>query len=270
MPKRKLPSCDIKHFSAGRVSSSACKNKKGSITVEAALAVPVFFLAVVSLFYLMEVMAVQSAVRCGLQSAGKKAMEEAYIVTAVIPSKVEGDMISAVGQDRLERSVIVGGSSGLSCEKSYMSPATGIGEVKVSYRIRLPIPMFAVPPITYEESMRIKAWTGYERSGFGNEREEIVYVTETGIVYHKDYHCTHLELSIRMVQSSEVETLRNESGGIYHACEYCKGGNFGEVYITNTGNRYHNSLSCSGLKRTIYAVPVSEAAGKGACSRCGG
>lgn len=269
MPKRKLPSCDRYCFSPERVSSSACKNKKGSITVEAALAVPIFFLAVVSLLYLLEIMAVQSAVRAGLQSAGKQAMEEAYMATVLIPSKVEGDMISAIGQDRLERSIIVGGSSGLSCAKSYMSPTTGIGEIKVSYKVRLPIPVFAVPPVVYEESVRIKAWTGYEKSGFGNEKEEIVYVTETGIVYHKDYHCTHLELSVRMVQRSEVAGLRNESGGKYHACEHCAKGGSGGVYITDTGNRYHSSLSCSGLKRTVYAVPVSETAGKGACSRCG-
>lgn len=270
MPKRKLPSCYVYYFFTGRVSSSACKNKKGSITVEAALAVPIFFLAVVSLFYLMEIMAVRSAVRSGLQSAGKQAMEEAYVVTAVVPSRLEKDMVSAIGQERLERSIVVGGSSGLSCSKSYMSAATGIGEIKVEYRMRLPLPVFAVPPAVYEESVRIKAWTGYKRSGFGNEKEEIVYVTESGIVYHKDYHCTHLELSIRMVQASEVGTLRNDSGGKYHACRYCAAGNSGGVYITDTGDCYHGSLSCSGLKRTVYAVPLSEAAGKGACSRCGG
>ena len=96
-----------------------------------------------------------------------------------------------------------------------------------------------------------------------------VYVTETGLVYHRDYHCTHLELSIHMVLQSEIESLRNEGGGKYHPCQHCMKGAGGGVYITDTGDRYHSSLSCSGLKRTIYAVPLSEVAGKGACSRCG-
>ncbi|MSR92821.1 hypothetical protein FYJ34_00650 [Clostridiaceae bacterium 68-1-5] len=30
--------------------------------------------------------------------------------------------------------------------------------------------------------------------------EEVVYVTETGLVYHKDPNCTHLDLSIRQVE----------------------------------------------------------------------
>ena len=110
---------------------------------------------------------------------------------------------------------------------------------------------------------------GYVRSGFGQEDEETVYITETGMVYHRDYHCNYLELSIRMVPYSEVNGLRNESQGKYYACEGCvHGGAAVGVYVTDYGDRYHNSLSCSGLKRTVYAVSLSEAVGKGACSKC--
>lgn len=72
-----------------------------------------------------------------------------------------------------------------------------------------------------------------------------------------------------MVSDTEVKALRNSSGGKYYPCEHCGGGAAGGVYITDNGDRYHSTLACSGLKRTVYAVPVSEAAGKGVCSRCG-
>lgn len=261
-------SISISSLSPGGVSASACK--KGSITVETSLAVPIFFLAVVCLFYLMEIMAVRTSVCAGLQAAGKQAMQDAYMVTAVVPSRLEKDMVHAIGAERLERSIVVGRSSGLHCEESYMSPITGIGNLTVRYEIKLPVPMFMIPPVSYTESMRIKAWVGYEKNVFGNENKDTVYITETGLVYHRDYHCTHLELSIRMVQASEMASLRNSSGGKYYPCEHCAHGSSEEVYITNTGDRYHNSLTCSGLKRTIYAVPISEVTGKGACSRCSG
>ena len=106
------------------------------------------------------------------------------------------------------------------------------------------------------------------KGGFGKEEDETVYVTETGLVYHKDYHCTYLDLSIRMVQGKEISGLRNESGGRYYACEHCGGKGGGSAYITDYGDRYHSSLSCSSLKRTVYAVPLSEVIGKGACSKC--
>ena len=146
---------------------------------------------------------------------------------------------------------------------------TGIGQITASYQVRIPIPIFSLPLIEYEETMRIKGCTGYEKGGFGKEEDETVYVTETGLVYHKDYHCTYLDLSIRMVQGKEISGLRNESGGRYYACEHCGGKGGGPAYITDYGDRYHSSLSCSGLKRTVYAVPLSEVIGKGACSKCG-
>lgn len=267
MNNKKLPSRKVYDYHNGRVS--VFTPGKASITVEAAIAVPLFFFAVISLLYLMEMMAIHTAVRSGVQYAGRELAKEAYVIPAVMPSKVEADVVNAIGADRLNRSIVEGGSGGIRCEKSWMSPATGISSLTAEYKIKLPIPIFQVPPVTYEVSMKVKGWTGYVKSAFGNEKEETVYVTETGLVYHKNYHCTHLELSVQMVPSAEIPDRRNESGGKYYPCEQCKGTAAGGVFITNTGDRYHSTLGCSGLKRTIYAVPVSEAVGKGACKRCG-
>lgn len=248
--------------------ASVFTSLKAGITVEASMAVPIFFFAVVCLLYLMEIMAVQTSIRSGLQYAGKLCVQEMYVSKTIMPFKVKSDVIGAVGADRLSRSIVDGGISGIDCSASAVSPLTGIGELSAKYKIRIPVPVFHIAVLTYEERLRIKAWTGYEKAGFGEENEGIVYITETGLVYHRNYHCTHLDLSIHMVQSEEVKTLRNKSGGKYHACERCGGVGSG-VYITDTGDRYHSSISCSGLKRTVYAVPVSEAAGKRGCSKCG-
>lgn len=242
----------------------------GSITVEAALAIPLFFFAVLALCYLMEVMAIRTSIRSGLQYAGKTASESAYEMPVLMPGRLENDIVNAVGAERLDRSIVENGSSGLHCGKSYMSVTTGIMELKVNYEVYLPLPVFGRAAVPMEESCRMKGWTGYESAGFSGEDETTVYITETGMVYHRDYHCTYLELSIRMIPSDSVEGLRNESDGKYYPCQRCvRGSVHGGVYITDYGDRYHSSLSCSGLKRTVYAVPLSEAAGKGACSKCG-
>ena len=134
-------------------------------------------------------------------------------------------MINAIGARRLEISSITGGSAGIDCSSSFMSIRTVIGEITAEYQIEVPVPVFLIKGSTRTESIKIKAWTGYEKELLGNASEEIVYITETGLVYHRDYHCTYLDLSIRMVNLGEVESLRNEDGGRYYACWLCGSGN---------------------------------------------
>lgn len=242
---------------------------KGSMTVEASLAVPIFFFAILSFLYLFEIMAIQSAVNSGLNYAGKMVMMESYPLSVVYPSKIEDYMVEAIGAERLERSIIIDGSTGIDCTESKMSLRTGIGTLSARYEMKIPVPGFILDGLEREQTIRIKAWTGYEKEYFGVSDEQIVYLTETGMVYHKDYHCTYLDLSIQSVSKESVEDLRNSGGGKYYACLVCGGRNESSVYITNNGNKYHTSLLCSGLKRTIYTVPLSEVIGKGACIRCG-
>ena len=138
-------------------------------------------------------------------------------------------------------------------------------------RVKPAVPILAYPGTTIVSCCYMRAWTGYdvERNAGGSESEEYVYITETGTVYHRERNCTHLTLSIELAGKDEVEQLRNESGAKYYPCEKCGGDGSGLVYLTREGNRYHNTIECSGLKRTVRCIPLSEAGGRPPCSRCG-
>ncbi len=210
--------------------------RRGSLTVEAAWSVPLFFLCVTSLICMMDIYGLYVKRMVRLQEAVEKTGAAAGLVgTYQGPSVID------------------------LCEP-------------VSYRPEwFPVP---IPGRRIAVRGRVHAWTGRDpeenRELPSEEENRLVYVTEYGSVYHTRSECTYLELKIRKVPSALVPAMRNAGGGRYHACEKCvgKGGMHGLVYITGEGDCYHNSSRCSGLTRKVHLVPASEAEGMHICSRC--
>lgn len=102
-----------------------------------------------------------------------------------------------------------------------------------------------------------------------SKKNEYVYIAETGSVYHTDPSCTHISLSIKTVTKAAAEGMRNEYKEKYKPCERCIEASAipGIVYITDSGNRFHGISTCSGLKRTIVMVDINDT-DKRKCSRC--
>lgn len=115
-----------------------------------------------------------------------------------------------------------------------------------------------------------RKWTGYNICGEadGINEEEYVYVAEYGTVYHKDRNCKHLSIQLKIVAAEELTSLRNNNMEKYSKCEICNAQGTGIFFVTDGGSRYHGSASCSGLKRTVRSVKLSEVA-LPPCSICG-
>lgn len=242
----------------------------GSITLEAALVVPIFFFAMLSMVCLLEMMSIQTTMRNALHSAGKEIAQQAYNFPVISTYGIEQHVIKNVGIEKLDSNIIANGTEGIDCSKSKSDWSTGVIDLSVCYKLNIPILMFRIPIISCEETLRVKGWTGYAQGAEGMEKDAVVYITDYGLVYHKDMSCTYLELSIQAVKTSEIENLRSESGAKYYPCESCGIDTISanRVYITDYGTRYHTSLECSKIKRNIYAVPLDKAYGLGGCSKC--
>ena len=110
------------------------------------------------------------------------------------------------------------------------------------------------------------------KEGEDAEDNRIVFVTKTGQVYHTSNICSHIKISVREVDFSSVNHLRNKGGAKYYPCEYCARGKLGGiVYITSEGNRVHKNKTCPGIKRTVTTMKKTEAEARGLrpCERCG-
>ncbi len=255
---------------------------RGALTVEAAMVLPLFLFCMITAMQYCKAMDTAVRLAGSLTDTGKLMAAAAYLyeypedaeqspgiaVTALSSAWAHSHVMSLAGNT----SDIKNANLALS---SFLSDGQMI-DLVMTYQIRSPFQIVRLPGYFFLQRANVRAWTGRLAGQGGADGEgkrsggEIVYVTETGSVYHENPECTHLKLSIREVDRDMLERLRNNGGGKYHACERCGGGTGSSVYITNEGNRYHSSLTCSGLKRTVREMTREEAGHLRACSKCGG
>ena len=211
--------------------------KKASLAIETALVLPLFFLGLVTMVSFMDIYRVQTEHLSRLCEKTKEAGMYAYALDEKGPEEITFPDIY-----------------------SY-TPVGGV------------IPL---PKVWMHNTVKVHTWTGSTwKSPVKNEtddkNEEMVFVTETGSVYHKSAGCHYLKLSLNQIPGSQAGKARNDYGEKYHPCEICSRNQkpSGSVYVTGTGNRYHNLETCSGLKRTVKLVKQSEVKNMHACSKCG-
>ena len=81
-----------------------------------------------------------------------------------------------------------------------------------------------LPKVVIYNHVKVHAWTGRIFEGdSGNEStpEKMVYITESGSVYHKDPGCSYLNVSLKQIPGTSVLAANNQYGEHYTACETC-------------------------------------------------
>lgn len=250
------------------------KEKHGSLTVETALVMPLFIFMIINIISLFEMIHIHAVLDSALNQAGKEIstfanMQEVYEIDLLTQAYVKERVVQIAGRDKLDDSVIVGGTSGIVLWRSEIEEENDVIDLIMTYRVKPWISFFDVGEMVLLNRCYIKAYTGFEHSDDLNG-EKKYYITETGEVYHTSRTCTHLKLSISMIEDEELEWLRNIDGKAYTSCEICYTNEQenNKLYVTLQGNRYHSTVACTGLKRTIYVITESQINGRPMCMRC--
>lgn len=271
---------------AKRASSFALRKLRASMTVEAAFALPLFLFFMIEIMSAMNMIGMQSRFSAALHQTGNKMAFAGYAYEktagSILPEGIESvaltqlyarsQILDYAGKEHIDRSCIKNGTAGVSFRGTSIMGEGDRIEIYLSYQIEALFPIIGFDGFTINQCYYGRAWTGYDvEHGITDftEDDPMVYVTETGTVYHTDRNCTYLNPSIKEVNAADIGSSRNQAGGKYYLCEICGKKNAqGTVYITGQGSSYHSSVTCSGLKRTIYTIPLSQAGGRGRCSKC--
>lgn len=290
-------------------------NKKGSITVEASLVLPIFIYGIVAFLYFLQIFFIQDTIQSAITQTGEWASQYAFVYEYIknygtnkelnpeSSQKEEDSTIKNLREEFIDikgfgistffqmktkeyldenlmnHSCVIGGVDGISFEHSRFLEQDDMIEITVLYQIKIPVPIYKIGNISAMQSVKVRAFTGYKPPKYLKDKEgengedKIVYITRTGTVYHLRRDCTYLKFNISNCILSEVGDKRNDNGGKYYKCESCIGkGKLNQsdtVYITSDGTRYHSSLSCSRLKRSIIEILLSKVKNRAPCSRCG-
>lgn len=283
--------------------------KTASLTVEAAMVLPVFLFCIMVFLYFLQIFILQEHIQDALTKTGLLLAKSAYVYGDFVDEENMASMdFSLFGTEyeldlseaaevmagellvksllrkeldipQINDSWIQGGYGGISFYSSKILEDDCI-DIVARYHIHFPIRFFALENLRLIQRVRLRGWTGHQvpaRYTLVTEdaAEDMVYITATGTVYHRDRTCSHLNISIEEVIGLP-ENRRNKSGGKYYPCELClkgqaasPGAGIGTYYITAEGDRYHNRRDCSGLKRTVKEVPLSTVSDRAPCKRCG-
>ena len=257
--------------------------KKAVITVEASIAIPLFLFAVISILSFLDILRIQMNLDSALHQVASEMAVYGFaadqtgngnlaVSTILSETYVRKKVNELAGKEYLDNSCIHKGSGGISYLGSRIMEQDKI-VLRASYQVDPVVPVIGFQSFTLSSKACVRAYTGYDvlEKSNRNEEEEIVFITETGTAYHKNRNCTHLVLSISGVSKEKLPSIRNEEGGNYKPCEVCCGKKRDVteyVFITNFGDRYHVTPACSGIKRTVIAIPISKTENRTECTRC--
>ena len=242
---------------------------KGSLTVEAAVIIPVISCLFVTILFFFHVMFIQLRVEEALIYAGRKVAVESSIVSEetmqfasakalVLWHLREEPLISKYVQGESLGVVLLGSEF----ESDYMT-------LQATYRVEFPIKLFGIDGITLWNRNTFQKWVGDLPK---EDRNQWVYITPGGEVYHKLQSCRALTIRVKSAFLWSMNTIRGENGQKYYACSRCVE-NISEddlVYFTDYGELYHGRLNCRSIKRTIDKKKLSEVEDRRPCKLCCG
>ena len=220
-----------------------------SLTAEAALSLPLFLMAVITL-----------------------------LVFLSLPGKLSEQTLRLSGRARALASAagtVSGAVSPGSAGPSAGSPAADLWiDLPETLTMSAPFAALPVSPVRLAVRARVRAWTGggegtfsaYDGAGSGSG--DTVYVTDYESVYHTHADCTHLDLTILISDTAHVGSLRNAYGSRYKPCSGFPKGYHGPVYLSKNGDCYYPRADDPGLTRHVHVVGSEDAAGLPLCERC--
>ena len=243
-------------------------NECGALTVETSIIFPLFTIIVITFIYFMQVYYIYGNVNMAMYNAGTILSAQAGIEgdKNITRDNINNQIYNNLTKDVLDNSYILNGLDGIDTASSSYDTSEDIICMKTMYSIAVPFRIIGIDNYKINQKMLVRGWTGDKNLITHNN---FVYITKTGSVYHTDIQCTYLMVKKIPILRKDIDNYRNDGGAKYYPCKECDDCKQGEyVYITKYGTSYHNTASCSAIRRTVIPIDIHELKGMKKCAKC--
>lgn len=249
------------------------QKQQGSATVETAIALPIVFTFLFSMFWLIKAICVHSIIGSITNEAGNLYVEYSYAYEALKGNKEDEDSLLELIADHIitegivrgmiERSEVYRHIDNLSCVLNTFGDTEGI-DLLVTYCVK-PFPFMAgMGGMRLTNRFYSNHYIGYSPK----TAEKYVFITKDSEVYHTSTECRALKLTVLETTTKGIKSKRRSNQGKYYPCEACGKKDGRTVYYTPYGSKYHKFRKCPKLKQTIYTIPESEKGDRRICFYC--
>lgn len=278
---------------------------KGSLTIEAAIVMPVMLLGMITLIYFILIINFQNLLNQNLINTAQDISRYSYTAERIekilknntISDGEKIDISHKLSDLSVSESLIKGGltgtyalnkvlddnikkmaknlgidneQTGLSMMKSNLSEQENV-DLVISYTVKIPMISNSIYKMSFINRCYFRNYIGESIDVKSKSQAKTVYITQNGSVYHINKNCTHIDLSVFSVSFSSIPSLRNKGGSKYKRCEKCvkyemKGTE--SVIVTTNGDKYHIDNNCSGITRNIISLDINQIGNRKLCKRC--
>ncbi len=252
---------------------------KASLTVEAAMVLPLFIFFAVTLMQPMIWLDDQRKLQTVTEVFGEELSQLAYLdgsesgadesSSLTFTDVTAGAALKLLTMEFMDNAVI---------KTSKLSDENGDIRLEVSFYRRPPFAGFFSPAVVMNAGTVRRPWTGLDgklksagSSGQEQDSEEtMVFIGKTMTRYHLFRDCHYLSNDYSTMSESEAQQTKNSAGSYYKPCAKCAstGQASAIVYVTPSGGHYHRDPDCPSMRSYVSVVPLSEVEYLGCCSYC--
>ena len=259
------------------------RNFEGTLTVEAALVLPIFIYFMIAFIYIFQIIRIHEHIQNTITEIGYETTRYAYVYHRIEEYKEKSDkeeplkdedfgevdddsffqnkdviytrgigsayykiqLNNHLDKDFINNSCIKNGMDGITTYLSTFMEHEDTIDIIVRYKIKMPLLFLSLDEIPMMQRVRLKGWNGWKANNENGEETDLeeVYVALHGEVYHKTKNCTYINIKVDEIPFASINLTTNKNGEAYIECNICVRG--------QTVNSNHVYITSTGNKYHI-------------------